>query len=244
MRCSCYKHRLVLVTPISAAWRRANQRRQKRCVLKFERSGFGWKRLSLPVFGKELSSDSVSDSARFHFPNRVFPLWGSFFRRRPLLMTLHDKFGRQITDLRISVTDRCNFRCVYCRSADPENYNDHDEILSWPELYRLASHFPNAGHSQDSRHWRRTAGAPRRRRIRRPSCETLGVRDISMTTNGHLLAERNRRPRLPRVCIALISAWIRLTPRSFEKHYPHEIVRLGDARHRLLCRIPSQALQK
>src|SRR5437016_89868 len=32
-------------------------------------------------------------------------------------MTLHDKFGRQITDLRISVTDRCNFRCIYCRSA-------------------------------------------------------------------------------------------------------------------------------
>src|SRR5713226_7171147 len=47
------------------------------------------------------------------------------------IMTLHDKFGRQITDLRISVTDRCNFRCVYCRSADPENYRDHDEILSW-----------------------------------------------------------------------------------------------------------------
>src|SRR5258708_25535769 len=54
------------------------------------------------------------------------------------VMTLHDKFGRQITDLRISVTDRCNFRCVYCRSADPENYRDHDEILSWPELDRLA----------------------------------------------------------------------------------------------------------
>src|SRR5216683_1281933 len=60
-------------------------------------------------------------------------------------MTLHDKFGRQITDLRISVTDRCNFRCVYCRSADPENYRDHDEILSWPELDRLARVFLNLG---------------------------------------------------------------------------------------------------
>ena len=57
-------------------------------------------------------------------------------------MTLLDKFGRQITDLRISITDRCNFRCVYCRSADPENYRDHDEILSWPELDRLARDFP------------------------------------------------------------------------------------------------------
>ena len=60
-------------------------------------------------------------------------------------MTLHDKFGRQITDLRISITDRCNFRCVYCRSADPENYRDHDEILSWPELDRLARVFLNLG---------------------------------------------------------------------------------------------------
>ncbi len=60
-------------------------------------------------------------------------------------MTLHDKFGRQITDLRISITDRCNFRCVYCRSADPENYRDHDEILSWPELDRLARIFLRLG---------------------------------------------------------------------------------------------------
>ena len=60
-------------------------------------------------------------------------------------MNLHDKFGRQITDLRISVTDRCNFRCVYCRSADPENYRDHDEILSWPELDRLARVFLGLG---------------------------------------------------------------------------------------------------
>src|SRR5256885_5067991 len=60
-------------------------------------------------------------------------------------MTLHDKFGRSITDLRISITDRCNFRCVYCRSADPENYRDHDEILSWPELDRLARIFLRLG---------------------------------------------------------------------------------------------------
>src|SRR5271163_5371749 len=60
-------------------------------------------------------------------------------------MMLQDKFGRQITDLRISVTDRCNFRCVYCRSADPENYRDHDEILSWAELERLARIFLGLG---------------------------------------------------------------------------------------------------
>jgi len=60
-------------------------------------------------------------------------------------MSLYDKFGRQITDLRISVTDRCNFRCVYCRSADPEKLPDHDEILSWAELKRLAGIFVGLG---------------------------------------------------------------------------------------------------
>ncbi len=68
-----------------------------------------------------------------------------FFLFGATLMTLHDKFGRQISDLRISVTDRCNFRCVYCRSADPENYREHDQILSWDELGRLARIFANLG---------------------------------------------------------------------------------------------------
>jgi cyclic pyranopterin phosphate synthase len=107
-------------------------------------------------------------------------------------MTLHDKFGRQITDLRISITDRCNFRCVYCRSADPENYRDHDEILSWPELDRLARVFLGLGISKI----RITGGEP----LVRDGVEdyiarlhALGVKDLSMTTNGHLLAERCER---------------------------------------------------
>src|SRR3984957_19590726 len=111
-------------------------------------------------------------------------------------MALHDKFGRQITDLRISVTDRCNFRCVYCRSADPENYRDHDEILSWPELYRLAGIFKTLG----IRKMRVTGGEP----LVRPGVEEfishlrdLSIEDISMTTNGHLLSER---------CARLVSA--------------------------------------
>ena len=104
-------------------------------------------------------------------------------------MPLRDKFGRAITDLRISVTDRCNFRCVYCRSADPENYRDHDELLTWTELDRLARVFVNLG----IRKIRVTGGEPLVREgvedfIRRLA--TLGVEDLSITTNGHLLAER------------------------------------------------------
>jgi cyclic pyranopterin phosphate synthase len=130
-------------------------------------------------------------------------------------MTLHDKFGRQITDLRISVTDRCNFRCVYCRSADPENYREHDEILSWPELNRLASIFKALGIHK----MRVTGGEP----LVRPGVEdfishlrALGVEDISMTTNGHLLADRCERlvsAGLNRINISLDS----LDPGKFER---------------------------
>jgi cyclic pyranopterin phosphate synthase len=105
------------------------------------------------------------------------------------LMRLQDKFGRQITDLRISVTDRCNFRCVYCRSADPENYRGRDELLSWAEFDRLAKIFLDLGIKKV----RVTGGEP----LVREGVEDfiarlhgLGVQDLSMTTNGHLLAER------------------------------------------------------
>jgi GTP 3',8-cyclase len=130
-------------------------------------------------------------------------------------MSLFDKFGRNITDLRISVTDRCNFRCVYCRSADPENYREHDEILSWPELERLARVFVDLG----IRKIRITGGEP----LTRPGVEDyiarlkdLGVQDLSMTTNGRMLAER---------CDALLDAGLHrinisldsLDPIKFEK---------------------------
>ncbi len=130
-------------------------------------------------------------------------------------MTLQDKFGRQITDLRISVTDRCNFRCVYCRSADPENYREHDEILSWGELGRLARIFAHLGIQK----MRITGGEP----LVRGGVEAflsklrdLGLPDISMTTNGHLLAQHVSsllEAGLHRINISLDS----LDPIKFEK---------------------------
>jgi len=130
-------------------------------------------------------------------------------------MNLSDKFGRQIKDLRVSVTDRCNFRCVYCRSADPENYRDHDEILSWDELRRLVRIFVPLGISKV----RITGGEP----LVRDGVEsfisylkTIGVEDLSMTTNGRLLADRCEKliaAGLDRINISLDS----LDPIKFQK---------------------------
>jgi len=102
-------------------------------------------------------------------------------------MPLIDKFGRPITDLRVSVTDRCNFRCVYCRSA--ENTMPHEELLEWDEYERLVRILVRMG----IRKVRVTGGEP----LVRPGIESfigrlkaIGVADLSMTTNGHLLADR------------------------------------------------------
>src|SRR5271165_5022827 len=104
-------------------------------------------------------------------------------------MSLFDKHGRQITDLRVSVTDRCNFRCVYCRSADPENHMPHHELLEWDEYERLVRILVGMG----IRKVRVTGGEP----LVRSGVEdfiarlkAIGVADLSMTTNGYLLAER------------------------------------------------------
>src|SRR6202021_1634236 len=104
-------------------------------------------------------------------------------------MPLSDKFGRQITDLRVSVTDRCNFRCVYCRSADPEKHMPAHNLLEWEEFERVVRILVGLGIQKV----RVTGGEP----LVRPGVEdfiarlkTIGVRDLSITTNGHFLAER------------------------------------------------------
>jgi len=102
-------------------------------------------------------------------------------------VTLRDKFGRQITDLRVSVTDRCNFRCVYCRSANPETHMPAGNLLEWDEYERLVRLLVGLG----IRKVRVTGGEP----LVRPGIENfvarlkmIGVQDLSMTTNGYMLA--------------------------------------------------------
>ena len=107
-------------------------------------------------------------------------------------MNILDKFGRPIRDLRISVMDKCNFRCPYCMPADifGESYNflEKDEILSDDELIRLAKLFGRMGVTK----LRITGGEPLIRKnlvnIIEQWLKTPGIEDVAMTTNGYFLA--------------------------------------------------------
>jgi GTP 3',8-cyclase len=98
-----------------------------------------------------------------------------------------DRFGRIATDLRISVTDRCNFRCTYCMPAEGLQWLPKAEILTYEEIARLTGAF----HALGVRTVRLTGGEPTVRRdlpelVRRLRTVAPDV-DLSMTTNGLLL---------------------------------------------------------
>jgi len=98
-----------------------------------------------------------------------------------------DLLKRPIRDLRISVTDRCNFRCSYCMPFDEYEWMERQEVLTFEEIERLASIFVGAGVAKI----RLTGGEPLVRRNLHRLVERLSVLkelDLSMTTNGALLA--------------------------------------------------------
>ncbi|SDH89736.1 GTP 3',8-cyclase MoaA [Pseudomonas panipatensis] len=102
---------------------------------------------------------------------------------------LIDPFGRRITYLRLSVTDRCDFRCTYCMSEDMQ-FLPRDQVLSLEELYALADAFIGLG----VRRIRITGGEPLVRKGLTSLLARLGARaeldDLAITTNGSQLTER------------------------------------------------------
>ena len=102
-----------------------------------------------------------------------------------------DKFGRRVRDLRISVTDRCNFRCPYCMPAEVygEKYEflPRPHILSFEEIERLTRLFVRIGVSKV----RITGGEPLVRAnlpdLVSKLCVIDGINDVALTTNGYLL---------------------------------------------------------
>jgi GTP 3',8-cyclase len=105
-------------------------------------------------------------------------------------MPLLDTLQRPMTDFRISVTDRCNFRCTYCMPFDEYKWIDRQEILSFEEIERVARLFLTFGIKQI----RLTGGEPLVRKDLPQLIGRLavlpGLEDISLTTNGALLAEQ------------------------------------------------------
>jgi cyclic pyranopterin phosphate synthase len=100
---------------------------------------------------------------------------------------LRDSWGREIKSLRVSVTDKCNFRCRYCMPAEGLEWLDRDELLSFEEIERLVGVLARVGVDEI----RLTGGEPLARRdlptLVGMLARTPGVRDLSLTTNGVLL---------------------------------------------------------
>jgi cyclic pyranopterin phosphate synthase len=100
---------------------------------------------------------------------------------------LRDGHGRLIGDLRVSVTDRCNFRCQYCMPAEGLPWLERDEILTFEEITRLVSLLAAMGVHDV----RLTGGEPLVRRefprLAAMIAAVRGVDDLSVTTNGFLL---------------------------------------------------------
>jgi cyclic pyranopterin phosphate synthase len=100
---------------------------------------------------------------------------------------LVDSYGRRIKSMRVSITDRCNFRCTYCMPADGLPWLPHGEILTFEEIARIVRVAASIGIEQI----RLTGGEPL---VRRDVAELVrmlkpipGLRSLSLTTNGVLL---------------------------------------------------------
>jgi cyclic pyranopterin phosphate synthase len=103
--------------------------------------------------------------------------------REPLI----DGHGRRISDVRVSVTDRCNFRCQYCMPAEGLPWLERDDVLSFEEIVRLVGLLAEMGVHDV----RLTGGEPLVRRdfprLAAMLATVPGVEDLSVTTNGYLL---------------------------------------------------------
>ena len=106
---------------------------------------------------------------------------------RPKLI---DGMGRTIVNLRISVTDRCNFRCTYCMPADNVEFMDRSNLLSFEEIQRVAQIVSRMGINRI----RLTGGEPLMRKnlpvLIKMLNEVDGIDDIAMTTNAYFLKDQ------------------------------------------------------
>jgi cyclic pyranopterin phosphate synthase len=149
---------------------------------------------------------------------------------------LVDGHGREIGDLRVSVTDRCNFRCQYCMPAEGLPWLPREEVLHFEEITRIVTLLVQMG----VRDVRLTGGEPLVRRDLPTLCAQLaaidGLEDLSLTTNGVLL-ERD--------AAALVQAGVmrfNVSIDSLQRERFHEMTR-RDALDRVLAGLHHLAAQ-
>ena len=121
---------------------------------------------------------------------------------------LTDNLGREITYLRVSITDRCNYRCIYCKPEEQFKFIPHEEILRYEEIVKIIEEAVNLGITKV----RITGGEPLARKgvvdFIKKLREIKKLEDISLTTNGFFLseyAEKLKAAGLNRVNISLDS---------------------------------------
>ena len=102
---------------------------------------------------------------------------------------LIDSFGRKIIYLRVSITDRCNYECIYCRPEGQFEFIPHEEILRYEEIVEIIQEAVNLGITKV----RITGGEPLVRKgiidFIKKLRKIKGLEDISLTTNGYFLTE-------------------------------------------------------
>src|SRR5215203_3231341 len=105
---------------------------------------------------------------------------------------LRDSYGRAIRDLRVSLTDRCNFRCFYCLPHGEPPIAPKEQMLSYEEIEYVCEIFVSLGIQKI----RLTGGEPMLRRDietiigKLSKLKTAGLHDLALTTNGYYLPER------------------------------------------------------
>src|SRR5262245_25152870 len=121
-------------------------------------------------------------------------------------MAILDRFGRPLRSLRVSVTDRCNLRCLYCMPEADYVWLPKETLLSFEEIGTIVDAFTALGVDRV----RLTGGEPLLRRDLASLIATLAsrpaVRDLALTTNGVLLAPQARALRdagLHRITVSL-----------------------------------------
>jgi len=138
--------------------------------------------------------------------------------KREMTTTLKDSYGRAIRDLRVSLTDRCNFRCFYCLPHGEPPIAPKEQMLSYEEIEYVCDIFVSLGIEKI----RLTGGEPMMRRnietiiSKLSALKAKGLLDLALTTNGYFLPDRAQELKdagLDRITISLDS----LKPETFKQ---------------------------